>query len=407
MSYQKNPVEVTPNFFETHAKVVTAIPPAEVPTTGGRGGLTKAKLNSSDQKLSRHIVFSDVDRFITKELKKIIEENNLFAFGYSYNCMNQSEHVRIIITNLRKIVLKWYSESNWAFLSISQPSPNSYVGMIEYSNCGKYRAYNYGDHSIVIPHPTDSKKDIYMFDCSRFMLVDKDVKVCEYNKEKDQRVAIPGMEFQIEDDRGLHLLAEELKSYIEHVKKSGSPLEGLAGESIFVTPESYISVTKDMLAGSGGYVNILPDYEKVGSDSYPKNWPIARIIKDISPFVPEVFSKYLKARGSKYLTFAIDNGGHPSMSTNIPSVSVVVAPLESVSVGITADYRVIVQAAEAKHGEVKFYRCPLLGGYSVYMKGKCLGHDFNGFYDVSKKGVEIGSDNGFTILECKMRRGDL
>ena len=172
MSYQKNPVEVTPNFFETHAKVVTAIPPEEVPTIGGRGGSTKAKLNSTEQKSSRTTVFSDVDRFITAELKAIIEKNNLFAFGYSYNCMNRSEHVRIVITNLRKVELRWYSESNWACLSISKPSPNSYLGMIEYSDCGKYKVFNYGDHSIVIPN-IDPAKEISMFDCSRFMLVDK------------------------------------------------------------------------------------------------------------------------------------------------------------------------------------------------------------------------------------------
>lgn len=407
MSYQKNPIEVTPQFFDIHAKVVTAIPPEEVPTIGGRGGSTKAKLNSTEQKSSRTTVFSDVDRFITAELKAIIEKNNLFAFGYSYNCMNRSEHVRIVITNLRKVELRWYSESNWAYLSISKPSPNSYLGMIEYSDCGKYKAYNYGDHSIVIPN-IDPAKEISMFDCSRFMLVDKDVKVCEYNKEKCQRVVIPNSEFQIIDDKGLHLLAKELRAYIDHVRKSGSPLEGLVGESIFATSQSYITITKDVLANSGGCINILPESEMSGKDSYPKNWPIARIIKDVTPFVPEEFSKYLKKRGTSYMSFAIDNGAHPSMSTDIPSLSVVVTPADSVRICISVDYRAITSVSDnPKHGEVKFYRCPLIGGYSVYMKGKCLGHDFDGRYDISKKGVQIDSENGFAILECAMRRGNL
>ncbi len=407
MSYQKNPIEVTPQFFDIHAKVVTAIPPEEVSTIGGRGGSTKAKLNSTEQKSSRTTVFSDVDRFITAELKAIIEKNNLFAFGYSYNCMNRSEHVRIVITNLRKVELRWYSESNWAYLSISKPSPNSYLGMIEYSDCGKYKAYNYGDHSIVIPN-IDPAKEISMFDCSRFMLVDKDVKVCEYNKEKCQRVVIPNSEFQIIDDKGLHLLAKELRAYIDHVRKSGSPLEGLVGESIFAASQDYITITKDMLANSGGCINILPESEMSGKDSYPKNWPIARIIKDVTPFVPEEFSKYLKKRGASYMSFAIDNGSHPSMPTDIPSVSVVVTPADSVRIGISVDYRAVTSVSDnPKHGEVKFYRCPLLGGYSVYMKGKCLGHDFDGHYDISKKGVQIDSENGFAILECQMRRGNL
>ncbi len=407
MSYQNQVITITKGFFESHSKVVTAIPPEEVPSGGGRVNAPRAKLTKREQQLSRCIFFTDINRFINARLKQIIADNDLLAFAYSYNCMNISEHVRVIITKLSSVELKWYHESNWAYLSISKPSPNSYLGMIEFSSSGTYQAFCYGDHPIGIPNSDNPKDDTVCFDSSHFMLDEKDVKVCGFNRAKCQRVEIPNAEFQIIDDRGLNLLADELQAHLEKTNKLRSPLEGLEGLDLFVTPLSHITVTREMLENSGGCINILPDYERAKSDSYPKGWPVARIIEDISPFVTPEFMDYLGGDSEKpYLTFAIDNGTHSSISTNIPPITVVISPDDAASIGISVDYRAMAPLANSNLGEIRFYSCPLMG-YSVYFKGKPLGHGFSGSYDPAEHGVIVNDSNGFSLLECEMRRGNL
>ena len=168
MSYQNKDIIVTPEFFQKHSDKVTVIPPKDVYSLGGRGGATRAVLADCAIKECECTVFKNVDRFISPELKRIVEENNLFTFGYAFDCMKRSFHIHIFISTAPSVTLKWYKDDVWASLIPDEEKDGDrYLGMIKYSDCGQYSTYRYNDHVIKVG------KDI-SFSSSRFKLEDLD-----------------------------------------------------------------------------------------------------------------------------------------------------------------------------------------------------------------------------------------
>ena len=407
MSYQNKDIVVTPDFFLKRSNlragkptgVVTVIPPVDIYSGGGKGGATRARLADCAVDKCTCTFFRDISPYVSAGLKKTIEDNNLFAFGYSFDRMQLSYHVRIIISTQPKVELKWYKEDIWAILRLSAAEKNSYLGMVEYSNCGKYSTYRYNRHEIEAAGNAS-------FDCSHFRVEDGEIKICAFNRAKNSFIVIPKAKFEILDERGLNALGSEIESFLKanaHHAKVDSP-DGLKCP---ITPGTDLIVTKEMLA-KYDHIDLIPNVEKADPKTFPDGWPSPRILSDITPFITPEFAQRLSASKRDYLTFAIDNGFHPDMPTGIPTIVVVIATAEKANLEIFSNYRADMKPdASEFYAKVRFYRCPMMGGYSIECNSAFLGHDFDGLFDVDERAVHINDKRGFDLLELEMHRGNL
>ena len=382
MSYQNKDIIVTPEFFQKHSDKVTVIPPKDVYSLGGRGGATRAVLADCAIKECECTVFKNVDRFISPELKRIVEENNLFTFGYAFDCMKRSFHIHIFISTAPSVTLKWYKDDVWASLIPDEEKDGDrYLGMIKYSDCGQYSTYRYNDHVIKVG------KDI-SFSSSRFKLEDLDELTLE-----------------VIDDKGLGALAKEIATFIQSRLDVFEP-EKREGVTIFATPDSELTISKDMLAESGS-IELVPDDNLPVSGKLPKDWPYAKIVENIDPFVTEDFKTYLDSVRDKYFVFAIDNGICNGMSAYIPVITVVIVPGNQAKLEVHTNFRASLTGYPDSHyGEVKFYPDLTLGGYRVTINGSNA-RFYGGIFDTEEKAVRIDDPSGYDLLELKMRRGKL
>ena len=401
MSYQQKDVIVTPEFFQKHSAVASAIPPKEVYSIDEKGKTTTVQLPLAQLTETRCTIFRNIDRYISPNLKRVIEENHLFAFGYSYIKMGKSHHIRILVSTKPVVELMWLNEDYWGFLDVKQPpDADNYLGMALFSDSGNYQVVSYGRYPIKV----DGKA---YFSCSHFRLKGPDVNVCEFDLEKKQMIVMPDAQFDVSDKRGLDALAEDLAKFVNSTKPRPR-IDDRKGLNIFVTPGHDVEITKEILAESDGYINFVPDKSVAASqDGASKDWPEARIIENVSPYITSDFADYLEDGDGQYMTFAIDNGCHPNMPVGIPAIIVVVIKGETARLSVGDNYRVCLKPSKEDHyGEVRLYRSPEMEGYRVVIAGKCP-HYYKGILDTTEHTAKIDDPSGFDLLELAMRRGKL
>ncbi|MBR5419492.1 hypothetical protein IK110_04590 [Candidatus Saccharibacteria bacterium] len=205
MSYRCTTLTISPEFFEKHSRCVTVEPDDSVfrGTISSGHPMDFSKNADNYRQKCACILLRDVNQFVSEDMQKFIEEQDLFAFAYLYNNENRSKHIRVIISNSKSLKMVWvrYGCSIWPYLELVDLN-DKIVGLVDYVNSGLYASYLYGVAQLGDKCP-----------CSHFDFVKAEnrteVRVVEYDRRNKKMIDCPDKQFELFDSAGLDALKKE------------------------------------------------------------------------------------------------------------------------------------------------------------------------------------------------------